>query len=92
MKKKFIILTTFEHDTQVSIKMTELRVIKSLTSVPNVNVQIAVDDGAALQALSSVHRVDLGRRARLVTGPIAGIAKHSVYSRKGEEGGEKEMI
>lgn len=67
--------------------MTELRVIKSLTSVPNVNVQIAVDDGAALQALSSVHRVDLGRRARLVTGSIAGIAKHSVHSRRGEEGG-----
>lgn len=51
---------TFEHDTQVSIKMTELHVIKSLTSVPNVNVQIAVNDGAALQALSSVHRVDHG--------------------------------
>lgn len=70
--------------------MTELRVIKSLTSVPNVNVQIAVNDGAALQALSSVHRVDQGRRARLVTGPIAGIAKHSVYSRRrGWEGGRK---
>lgn len=67
--------------------MTELRVIKSLTSVPNVNVQIAINDGAALQALSSVHRVDVGRRARLVTGPIAGIAKHSLYRRRGE--GEK---
>lgn len=74
--------------------MTWLRVIcvvavKSLTSVANVNVQIAVDDGAALQALSSVHRVDHGRRTRFVTGPIADAAKHSVHSRREErESGE----
>lgn len=53
----------------------------------NVNVQIAVDDGAALQALSSIHRVDHGRRARFVTGPVAGTAKHSVHSKREEGGG-----
>lgn len=45
--------------------------VDALTSAANVDVQIAFDDGAVLQGLSGVHRVDDGRRADLVTQAIA---------------------
>lgn len=57
----------------------------SPTSTADIDVQIAFDDGAVLQGLSSVHRVDDGRRADLITQAIAGSAKHSVYSKSRED-------
>lgn len=60
--------------------------IDKLTSTANVDVQIALDDSAVLQGLSSIHRVDDNGRADLVTQAIAGTAKHAVYSRsRGKE-------
>lgn len=48
--------------------------LKALTSTANVNVQIAFDDGAVLQRLSSIHRVNGGGSAGLITRAIAGTA------------------
>ena len=51
---------------------------RALTSTANVNVQIAFDDGAVLQGLSSIHGVNDSGRAGLVTRAIASAAKHAV--------------
>lgn len=46
----------------------------ALTSAAYVDVQIALDDGAVLEGLSGVHRVDDGRGAGLIAGAVAGAA------------------
>lgn len=49
----------------------------TLTSAANVNVQIAFDDGAVLQGLSGIHRVDDRGLAGLIAGAVTGAAKHA---------------
>lgn len=49
----------------------------TLTSTANVNVQIAFKDGAVLQGLSGIHRVDDGGAAELIAGAVTGAAKHA---------------
>lgn len=50
------------------------RASEALTSAAYVDVQIALDDGAVLQGLSGVHRVNDGGGAGLIAGAIAGTA------------------
>lgn len=64
--------------------------IAALTSTADVDVQVAFDDGAVLQGLSSIHRVDDGGCAGLIARAIAGAAQHAVHSRsRGKERNER---
>lgn len=63
-----------------------------LTAPPDVDVKVAFDDCAALQGLSSIHRVNCFRFADLIAQSVTCATKHTAggREREGEEERESE--
>lgn len=59
-----------------------------LTAPPDVDVQIAFDDRAALQGLSSIHRVNCFRFAHLIAQSVTCATKHTAGGRERDKKGE----
>lgn len=64
------------------------RTTATLTSASDVNVQISFEDGAVLQGLRGIHRVDDTGAAELVAGAVTSAAKHAAQSREVKGGGD----
>lgn len=65
--------------------------LEALTSTADVDVQVSFDDGAVLQVLSGVHRVDDCARAGLVTQAVAGAAEQAACGRNRGRGRKRSL-